>query len=95
MIRLVGSSHATYRIRIRRASHAAVLPASGDQPAQRHPLPKTRTVKPAGASRGIGRAIAVELDRSPTLVVNDERSPEAAAEVVTANTVASGKTWSL
>jgi NAD(P)-dependent dehydrogenase (short-subunit alcohol dehydrogenase family) len=52
-------------------------------------------VKPAGASRGIGRAIAVELDRSPTLVVNDERSPEAAAEVVTANTVASGKTWSL
>jgi hypothetical protein len=29
------------------------------------------------------------------LVVNDERSPEAAAEVVTANTVASGKTWSL
>jgi 3-oxoacyl-[acyl-carrier protein] reductase len=49
-----------------------------------------------GSSRGIGRAIAVELDRSsPTLVVNDERSPEAAAEVVTANTVASGKTWSL
>jgi hypothetical protein len=95
VIRLVGSSHATYRIRIRRASNAAV-PASGDQPAQRHPLPKTRTVKPAGASRGIGRAIAVELDRnSPTLVVNDERSPEAAAEVVTTNNVASGKTWSL
>ena len=50
VIRLVGPSHATYRIRIRRASHAAV-PASGDQPAQRHPLPKARpflTVKPTG-----------------------------------------------
>jgi len=40
VIRLVGPSHATYRIRIRRASHAAV-PASGDQPAHRHPFPKT------------------------------------------------------
>jgi len=50
-------------------------------------------MKPAVASRGIGRAIAVELDcSSPTLVVNDARSPEAAAEVVTTNIVASGKT---
>ena len=50
LIRQVGPSHATYRIRIRRDGHAAV-PASGDQAAQRHPLPKARpflTVKPSG-----------------------------------------------
>jgi hypothetical protein len=50
LIRQVGPSHGTYRIRIRRAGHPGV-PASGDQPAQRHPLPKARpflTVKPSG-----------------------------------------------
>jgi hypothetical protein len=70
LIRQVGASHGTYRIRIRRADHAAV-PASGDQPAQRHPLPKPRPVPTA--SRGIGRAIGVELDPNVlTMVVNDE-----------------------
>jgi hypothetical protein len=54
LIRQVGPSHATYRIRIRRGGHAAV-PASGDQPSQRHPLPKARpflTVKPSGEGFG-------------------------------------------
>jgi len=50
LIRQVGPSHATYRIRIRRAGHPP-LSASGDQIAQRHPLHKSRpvpTAKPAG-----------------------------------------------
>jgi 3-oxoacyl-[acyl-carrier protein] reductase len=53
-------------------------------------------VKPAGASRGIGRAIAVELARSgATVVVNYARSPEAAPEVVATSTAAGIKTWGL
>jgi 3-oxoacyl-[acyl-carrier protein] reductase len=49
-----------------------------------------------GASRGIGRAIAVELARSgATVVVNYARSPEAAAEVVATITAAGGKAWSI
>jgi 3-oxoacyl-[acyl-carrier protein] reductase len=49
-----------------------------------------------GASRGIGRAIAVELARSgATVVVNYARSPEAAAEVVATITSAGGKAWSI
>jgi 3-oxoacyl-[acyl-carrier protein] reductase len=49
-----------------------------------------------GASRGIGRAIAVELARSgASVVVNYARSPEAAAEVVATITAAGGKAWSI
>ncbi|MFZ9752776.1 MAG: 3-oxoacyl-[acyl-carrier-protein] reductase [Cyanobium sp.] len=49
-----------------------------------------------GASRGIGRAIAMELARSgATIVVNYARSPEAAAEVVASITAAGGKAWSI
>jgi 3-oxoacyl-[acyl-carrier protein] reductase len=49
-----------------------------------------------GASRGIGRAIAVELARNgATVVVNYARSPEAAAEVVATITSAGGKAWSI
>ena len=98
LIRQVGPSHGTYRIRIRRAGHAAV-PTSGDQPAQRHPLPKTRPVpsgKPAGASRGIGRAFGVESDHNgATMVLNYTRAPEAAAEVVAMSTAAGCKTLEL
>ena len=50
LIRQIGPSHATYRIRIRRAGHPP-LSASGDQTSQRHPLQKSRpalTAKPAG-----------------------------------------------
>ena len=76
LIRQVGPSHGTYRIRIRRDGHAAV-PASGDQPAERHRLPKARSVpagKPVGTSRGIGRAMGGELDRiGPITVVNYAR----------------------
>ena len=98
LIRQVGPSHGTYRIRIRRGGHAA-LPASGDQLAQRHSLPKTRPVttgKPVGASRGIIRAFGVELDHNgATMVLNAPRSPEPAAEVVGMSTAAGGKTRSL
>jgi 3-oxoacyl-[acyl-carrier protein] reductase len=49
-----------------------------------------------GASRGIGRAIAMELARSgATVVVNYARSPEAAADVVASITAAGGKAWSI
>jgi len=49
-----------------------------------------------GASRGIGRAIAVELARcGSTVVVNYARSPEAAADVVATITAAGGKAWSI
>jgi hypothetical protein len=98
LIRQVGLSHGTYRIRIRRDGHAAD-PASLDQPAERHPLPKARPVptgKPVGTSRGIGRAIGGELDRiGPITVVNYAHSPEATPEEVTTSTAAGGKTWSL
>ena len=98
LIRQVGPSHGTYRILIRRGAHAA-LPASGDQLAQRHPLPKTRPVptgKPVGASRNIGRAFGLELDHSgATIVLNFSPSPVAVAEVVGMSTAAGGKTWSL
>ena len=101
LISQVGPSHGTYRIRIRRDDHPAV-PASGDQPAQRHPLPKARPIptgKPIGTSRGIGRAIAIggELDRtgpiSPITVVNYARSLETAPEVVATSTAVGIKTW--
>ena len=67
LIRQVGPFHGTYRIRIRRAGHA-VVPASGDHPAQRRPLPKTRPLisgKPVGASRAIG----LELDHNGAIKV--------------------------
>jgi 3-oxoacyl-[acyl-carrier protein] reductase len=49
-----------------------------------------------GASRGIGRAIAMELAGSgATVVVNYARSPEAAADVVASITAAGGRAWSL
>ena len=80
LIRQVGPSHGTYRIRIRRAGHTAVL-GSGDQPPQRHPLPKPRPVptgKPVGTNRDIGRATGRESDCiGPITVVTDARSPEA------------------
>jgi hypothetical protein len=101
LISQVGTSHGTYRIKIRREDRPAV-PASGDQPAQRHPLPKARPIstgKPIGSIRGIGRAIGGELDRtgpiSPITVVNYARSPEAALEVVATSTAAGIKTWGL
>jgi len=94
LIRQVGPSHGTYRIRIRRAGHA-VVPATGDQPDQRHPLPKTRLLlsgKPVWASRGVGRAFAVEPDHNgATMVLNYTRSPEVAAEVVAMSTAAGSK----
>ena len=68
VIRLVGPSHATYRIRIRRASHAAV-PASGDHPAERHPLPKARpvlTVKPTGEGLDAAGLLAPQHLVSPS-----------------------------
>jgi len=99
LISQVGPSHGTYRIKIRREDHPAV-PASGDQPAQRHPLPKARPIstgKPIGTSRGIGQPTGGELNRtgpiSPIIVVNYARSPEASPEVVAASTAAGIKTW--
>jgi hypothetical protein len=69
LIRQVGPSHGTYRIRIRRGG-PAVVSASGDQPVQRHPLPKTRPVL-TGKAVGASRAIAVELDHNcATMLLN-------------------------
>ena len=69
LIRQVGPSHGTYRIRIRRAGHA-VDPESRDQPAQRHPFPKTRPV-PTGKPVRASRAIAVELEhQGATMILN-------------------------
>ena len=49
-----------------------------------------------GASRGIGRAIALELGRcGATVVVNYASSPEAAESVVAEITAAGSKAWSL
>ena len=49
-----------------------------------------------GASRGIGRAIALELGRSgATVVVNYARSPEAAESVVAEIQAAGGQAWSI
>ena len=60
------------------------------------PSPQPPGALVTGASRGIGRAIAVELARSgATVVVNYARSPEAAAEVVATITAAGGKAWSI
>jgi len=60
------------------------------------PSPQPPVALVTGASRGIGRAIAVELARSgATVVVNYARSPEAAAEVVATITAAGGKAWSI
>ena len=48
-----------------------------------------------GASRGIGRAIAVALgEAGATVVVNYASSPEAAAETVSAIEAAGGRAWS-
>jgi hypothetical protein len=65
-------------------------------------LPKARSIptgKPIGTSRGIGRAIGGEFDRtgpiSPITVVNYARSPEAVPEVVATSTAAGIKTWGL
>jgi hypothetical protein len=62
LISQVGPSHGTYRIRIRRDDHPAV-PASGDQPDQRHPLPKARPL-PSGKPVVASRAIGLELDHN-------------------------------
>ena len=60
------------------------------------PSPQPPVALVTGASRGIGRAIAVELAHSgATVVVNYARSPEAAAEVVATITAAGGKAWSI
>jgi len=60
------------------------------------PSPQPPVALVTGASRGIGRAIAMELARSgATVVVNYARSPEAAAEVVATITAAGGKAWSI
>ena len=60
------------------------------------PSPQPPVALVTGASRGIGRAIAVELARNgATVVVNYARSPEAAAEVVATITAAGGKAWSI
>jgi 3-oxoacyl-[acyl-carrier protein] reductase len=60
------------------------------------PSPQPPVALVTGASRGIGRAIAVELARNgATVVVNYARSPEAAAEVVATITSAGGKAWSI
>jgi len=98
LIRQVGPSHGTYRIRIQRAGHPAVL-RSGDQPPQRHPLPKPRAVptgKPVGTSRDIGRAIGRECDCvGPITVVTCASSPEASPQEVATSTAAGCKSWSL
>jgi hypothetical protein len=48
------------------------------------------------ADDSAGRAFGLELDHNgATMVLNDPRSPEAAAEVVAMSTAAGGKTWSL
>ena len=95
LIRQVGPSHGTYRIRIRRAGYAAVL-GSGDHPPQRHPLPKPRPVpiwKPVGTSRDIGRAIGGErVCIGPITMVNYTHSPEAAAPQEVATSTAAGGT---
>ena len=60
------------------------------------PSPQPPVALVTGASRGIGRAIAVEVAHSgATVVVNYARSPEAAAEVVATITAAGGKAWSI
>jgi len=60
------------------------------------PSPQPPVALVTGASRGIGRAIAVDLARSgATVVVNYARSPDAAAEVVATITAAGGKAWSI
>lgn len=63
LIRQIGPSHATYRIRIRRAGHAPGS-ASGDPTTQRHPLGKPRpipTAKPAGEGLGAAGCTATQL----------------------------------
>jgi len=54
-----------------------------------------RTALVTGASRGIGRAIALELAATGAeVVVNYASSPDAAAEVVAAIEAAGGRAWS-
>lgn len=64
LIRQVGPSHATYRIRIRRPDHNPVL-ASGDEPAQRHSFRKARPL-PTGKPAGEGLGIAGPTPAAPT-----------------------------
>ena len=67
-------------------------PEAGLQP-QPEPSPVALVT---GASRGIGRAIALELGRcGATVVVNYSSSPEAAESLVAEITAAGGRAWSL
>ncbi len=83
LIRQVGPSHGTYRIRIRRGGHNPES-ASEDHQALRHSFRKPRLVPngSADASRGIGRPIAAEFDHNgATLAVSYVRPPEVAGNV--------------
>jgi 3-oxoacyl-[acyl-carrier protein] reductase len=66
-----------------------------DAPLQPQPKPAPVALV-TGASRGIGRAIALELGRfGATVVVNYSSSPEAAESVVAELTAAGGRAWSV
>ena len=66
-----------------------------DAPLQPQPKPAPVALV-TGASRGIGRAIALELGRfGATVVINYSSSPEAAESVVAELTAAGGRAWSV
>jgi 3-oxoacyl-[acyl-carrier protein] reductase len=70
--------------------HAALPPMASTAPLS------GQTALVTGASRGIGRAIALELAAAgATVVVNYAHSPEAAEAVVAEITTAGGQAWSL